>query len=54
VVDLDGVGRDLADEGRECVSESVSRALVPIFRTTAKGKATGLPSSGARSGLMRL
>lgn len=54
VVDLDGVRRDLADEGRECVSGAVSNALVPVFRTSPKGKAAVLPSSGAGSGLIRL
>ena len=32
VVDLDGVYRDLVDAGRGCVSDAVSRALVPVVQ----------------------
>ncbi len=54
VVDLDGVNRDLVDAGRGCVSDAVSRALVPVVRAGPRSNALALPSLGTGTGLTRL
>ena len=54
VVDLDGVHRDLVDTGHGCVSDAVSRALVPVVQAGPRARSLALPSLGAGTGLTRL
>ncbi len=54
VVNLDGVYRDLVDAGRGCVSDVVSRALVPVVQAGPRAGSRALPSLGAGTGLTRL
>jgi hypothetical protein len=51
IVDLDGVHRDLVEAGRGCVSEAVSRALVPVAQAGPRTSAIALPSLGSGTGL---
>jgi hypothetical protein len=54
VVDLDGINRDLEEAGRGCVSDVVSRALMPIVRSGPRNNALALSAMAAGSGLTRL
>lgn len=54
VVDLDGIHRDLVDEGRGPVSEAVSTALVPVAQAGPRGGSLALPPLGPGTGLTRL
>ncbi len=54
VVDLDGVCRDLTDTGHGCVSDTVSRALMPVVERGPRQRSLALPSLGTGTGLTRL